>query len=66
MDETVTVDDYLNLRRRFDVVVELLTNRGRKEEADYHMIYFFLFFEEFERLRAYITDSERMLADGEW
>lgn len=66
MSETVDLQSYLELRRRFDGVVERLTKLGKKEEADYHMIYFFLFFEEFERLRDYVIDSERMLANGEW
>lgn len=66
MAETINLQHYFELRRRFDAVVDRLTRLGKKEEADYHMIYFFLFFEEYDRLRDYVNDSERMLASGEW
>lgn len=66
MSETVNLQSYSELRHRFDRVVERLTRLGKKEEAEYHMIYFFLFFEEFERLRDYVIDSERMIDNGEW
>ena len=66
MDDTVDLQSYRELRRRFDRVVERLTELGKIQEADYHMIYFFIFFEEFERLRNFVIDSERMLANGEW
>ena len=60
------IQSYVELRRRFDHVVARLTEHGKKAEADYHMIYFFLFFEEYDRLREYIIDSERMLKNDEW
>jgi hypothetical protein len=64
--ESASIQRYFELRRRFDGVVERLTKLGKKQEADYHMIYFFLFFEEFDRLKDYIIESERMLKNDEW
>jgi hypothetical protein len=64
--QEVGLKDYIELRSRFDRVVERLTTLGKVKEADYHMIYFFLFFEDFERLRHFVEESEHMLETGEW
>jgi hypothetical protein len=64
--QEVGLKDYIELRSRFDRVVERLTKLGKVAEADYHMIYFFIFFEDFQRLSKFIEDSERMLEMEEW
>lgn len=66
MTQEVGLKDYIELRLRFERVVERLTKLGKLAEADYHMIYFFIFFEDFERLSKFVEDSERMLEMGEW
>lgn len=66
MTSTREIQKYIELRRRFHQVVTRLTELGKIEEADYHMIYFFLFFEDFDRLKEFIIDSELMLNNNEW
>jgi hypothetical protein len=60
------LQDYLDLWARFDSIVDELTKRGKKDEADYLMIKFFIFFREFDRLGEFAVNAEEMLATDEW
>jgi len=58
--------NYTALYERFERIVDRLTAEKKTEEADYHMINFFIFFRDHQKLDELITESERMLRSGEW
>lgn len=59
-------DDYIKLYNRWDKVVKALTKMGKKDEADYFMIKFFIFYLDPQELKKKIIIAEKMLRNGEW
>jgi len=62
----VGFERYRAVWRRFDLVVRRLTDMGKKKEADYLMIKFFIFFEQPERLEEFAANAEDLLANDGW